>query len=100
MSETELTYAEQAEKVKKANLRLVKDLAVIGMRLDPSTVLLARIDALLDGILTTDQRELFEFAFEQKINDMLTEAQKQATRQKLLSNVDNVAPSGLFLPGK
>lgn len=80
---TEKTTAESLAEAEATNQRLAAEMGRMGYGLDSAAVIAARLDALLEGLLSPDQMVHFELKFQLKMQQVLEDMVRQITLQKL-----------------
>ena len=80
---------------REANKRSYMDLIRMGAELDPASMMMIRVDTLLELILSEEQRELFELAFETKLTEVIANAKTDMSKETLTKPMKR---PGLILP--
>lgn len=71
------------------------------MTLDPTGVMLTRLEALVDFLLDDRMKLLFEYKFEAEIGGQLEDALSEVTRMQLLEGVSGIDNNSPFrMPGR
>lgn len=89
MEPDDQAFIESYIELKQANMEGSKRLAQQGRMIDPSLVLLNRIDRILDSLFGDDNkaRMTFEYQFEVWVNQQLQASLSEVSRSKLLEGV-------------
>jgi hypothetical protein len=80
------------------NADLTAQLAREGAQVHPNSLLMTRVETMLDLFVPADQREVFELEFAKRLEDLLRQSLSQVRVSKLASGVSQAA-SSLFIPG-
>ena len=86
---------EKLQAVREVNMQRLQAIHQGGATLDPTTIIMTRIDTLLE-FLPPDTRVQVEYMFEKKMEVLLREAGSEVTRNSLAVN----PPNTLLIPGK
>lgn len=69
-----------------------------GAQPEPSAILIARLNVLLDNFLSEEDRLDFEILFETRMTALLDEMISQATQYNIMRDVKSPNEHGLILP--
>lgn len=86
---------DKLSKKREANKRSYMDLLRMGAEIDPVSMIMMRFDVLLELILTEEQRELFELAFETKLAETIATAKTDMAKETLTKPIKR---PGLIMP--
>jgi len=87
--------------IRKSNAEKFAQLQKSGIRLDPASVVMTRLNTLLEFLLSEDDRTLYEIEFEEAVKEILDKADEQVRKAQLLAPLQQPAASGttgLILP--
>jgi hypothetical protein len=79
--------------LRQGNAEILHYLSQQGVRLDPAGVILTRLQVLVDLILTSEHKIVYDHAFEVKMREQLEAARSQFNQQKLLAGVTGAGPA-------
>lgn len=88
-------------KLRKANADKYQSVSQQGLRLDPSSVIMTRLNSFIDFVFDADKEKKinFELIFEEQISQMLEQAEGQLTKARLLAPPQAGVPGvGLLAP--
>ncbi len=87
----------QLEAIRKSNHAKYKGLVQQGVTPTPEAILMARLETLLELLLSDDGRLRFDLSFEERMTGILNDALAAARQHTLLGN--GQPPGGLIVPG-